>query len=71
MPIMSCVNPLPPSSLSQVPQSSSPPQPASEKDQPDQPVQPEPDSIYAELGELEPVNLISFAYQIASGMVSS
>lgn len=30
---------------------------------------PSPDSPYAALGEVEPVNLISFAYQIASGMV--
>ena len=30
---------------------------------------PAPDSPYAELGEVEPVNLISFAYQIAHGMV--
>lgn len=27
------------------------------------------DNPYAGLGELEPVNLISFAYQIASGLV--
>ncbi len=32
-------------------------------------VLPGPDSLYAALGEVEPVNLISFAYQIASGMV--
>ena len=32
-------------------------------------VTPPPDSPYADLGEVEPVNLISFAYQIASGMV--
>ena len=32
-------------------------------------VTPAPDSPYADLGEVEPVNLISFAYQIASGMV--
>jgi len=32
-------------------------------------VVPAPDSPYAELGEVEPVNLISFAYQIAHGMV--
>lgn len=31
---------------------------------------PMPDSPYADLGGVEPVNLISFAYQIASGMVS-
>ena len=31
---------------------------------------PAPGSLYADLGEVEPVNLISFAYQIASGMVS-
>ena len=30
---------------------------------------PVPGSQYAELGGVEPVNLISFAYQIASGMV--
>lgn len=39
-------------------------------DEPDQLVVPHPDSPYASLGEVEPVNLISFAYQIASGMVS-
>ena len=32
-------------------------------------VVPSPDSPYAALGEVEPVSLISFAYQIASGMV--
>ncbi|KAL5497189.1 hypothetical protein EMCRGX_G013614 [Ephydatia muelleri] len=31
-------------------------------------VVPDPTSPYADLGEVEPVNLISFAYQIASGM---
>ena len=31
---------------------------------------PDPTSPYADLGEVDPVNLISFAYQIASGMVS-
>ena len=31
---------------------------------------PDPNSPYADLGEVEPVNLICFAYQIASGMVS-
>ena len=34
-------------------------------------VVPDPTSPYADLGEVEPVNLISFAYQIASGMVSA
>ena len=34
-------------------------------------IMPSPDSPYAPLGGVEPVNLISFAYQIASGMVSS
>ena len=34
-------------------------------------VKPGPKSPYASLGEVEPVNLTSFAYQIASGMVSS
>ena len=29
-----------------------------------------PDSPYADLGEVESANLLSFAYQIASGMVS-
>lgn len=29
-----------------------------------------PGSIYADLGGVEPVNLISFAYQIASGLVN-
>ena len=29
------------------------------------------DSPYVNLGEVEPVNLISFAFQIASGMVST
>ena len=33
-------------------------------------VVPSPDSPYADLGGVDPVNLISFAYQIASGMVS-
>lgn len=33
------------------------------------PVMPSPDSPYAELGGVDPVNLINFAYQIASGMV--
>lgn len=33
-------------------------------------VVPSPDSPYAALGEVDPVNLISFAYQIATGMVS-
>lgn len=28
-----------------------------------------PDGPYAELGEIDSVNLLSFAYQIASGMV--
>ena len=32
-------------------------------------VVPSPDSPYAALGEVEPVSLISFAYQIATGMV--
>ena len=32
-------------------------------------VTPPPDSLYADLGEVEPVNLISFAYQIAPGMI--
>ena len=32
-------------------------------------VVPTPGSLYAELGGVEPVNLLSFAYQIASGMV--
>ena len=32
-------------------------------------VLPKPGSRYAELGGVEPINLISFAYQIASGMV--
>ena len=32
-------------------------------------VVPSPDSPYADLGGVDPVNLISFAYQIASGMV--
>ena len=32
-------------------------------------VTPPHDSLYADLGEVEPVNLISLAYQIASGMV--
>jgi len=32
-------------------------------------VLPAPSSLYADLGEVQPVNLISFAYQIASGMV--
>lgn len=31
---------------------------------------PNPESPYAELGEIDSVNLLSFAYQIASGMVS-
>ena len=30
---------------------------------------PSPENPYAELGEVESVNLLSFAYQIASGMV--
>ena len=30
---------------------------------------PNPENPYAELGEVESVNLLSFAYQIASGMV--
>ncbi len=30
---------------------------------------PTPGTLYAELGGVEPVNLLSFAYQIASGMV--
>lgn len=30
---------------------------------------PSPESEYAELGEIDSVNLLSFAYQIASGMV--
>jgi len=34
-------------------------------------VVPTPGSLYAELGGVEPVNLLSFAYQIASGMVIS
>lgn len=34
-------------------------------------VVPSPDSPYAALGEVEPVSLISFAYQIATGMVRS
>ena len=34
-------------------------------------VMPSPDSPYAALGGVEPVNLISFAYQIASGMVGA
>lgn len=38
--------------------------------QEEQVVIPDPSSAYADLGEVEPVNLISFAYQIASGMVS-
>ena len=33
-------------------------------------VKPAPGTLYADLGEFEPVNLLSFAYQIASGMVS-
>ena len=33
-------------------------------------VMPVPGSIYADLGGVEPVNLISFAYQIASGLVN-
>lgn len=33
-------------------------------------VKPAPGSLYADLGDFEPVNLLSFAYQIASGMVS-
>ncbi len=33
-------------------------------------VTPPPGSIYERLGDVEPVNLLSFAYQIASGMVS-
>lgn len=32
-------------------------------------VKPAPGTLYADLGEFEPVNLLSFAYQIASGMV--
>ena len=32
-------------------------------------VKPTPGSLYADLGDFEPVNLLSFAYQIASGMV--
>lgn len=32
-------------------------------------VKPAPGSLYADLGDFEPVNLLSFAYQIASGMV--
>lgn len=34
-------------------------------------VKPAPGSLYADLGDFEPVNLLSFAYQIASGMVSN
>ena len=33
-------------------------------------VKPAPGTLYHDLGEFEPVNLLSFAYQIASGMVS-
>ena len=33
-------------------------------------VKPAPGTLYADLGDFEPVNLLSFAYQIASGMVS-
>ena len=33
-------------------------------------VVPLPGTLYAELGGVEPVNLLSFAYQIAYGMVS-
>ena len=29
------------------------------------------DSLYADLGDIEAVNLLSFAYKIASGMVST
>lgn len=32
---------------------------------------PVPGSPYAELGGVEPINLMSFAYQIASGMVNT
>ena len=32
-------------------------------------ITPEFDSPYADLGDIEPLNLLSFAYQIASGMV--
>lgn len=39
------------------------------KEQMSEGVVPMPGSQYAELGGVEPVNLISFAYQIASGMV--
>ena len=34
-------------------------------------VMPMPGSIYADLGRVEPVTLISFAYQIASGLVNN
>ena len=32
-------------------------------------LKPPPGSTYADLGDVEPVNLLSFAYQVASGMV--
>ena len=35
----------------------------------DSALKPPPGSTYADLGDVEPVNLLSFAYQIASGMV--
>ncbi len=59
-----CPSPSPP--LSQVPQPTEPPQLRTEEDEA---AIPEPEDPYADLGELEPVNLISFAYQIACGMV--